>query len=47
MCTFGQVVAVTGHILSAKVHIWSSLLDFTQIINAVIIHLQRTKRHGD
>lgn len=44
MCTFGQVVAVTGHIhfrRKKKVHIWSSLLDFTQIINAVVVHLEQ------
>lgn len=25
-----------------KVHIWSSLLDFTQIIDAVVVHLKRS-----
>lgn len=43
MCTFGRVVALTGHIRfeKKKVHIWSSLLDFPQIIDAVIIHLEQ------
>lgn len=41
MCTFGQACCCfRSHPFSVKVHIWSSLLDFTQIINAVIIHLQ-------
>lgn len=39
-----EVVALTGHIRfekKKKVHIWSSLLDFPQIIDAVVIHLQQ------
>lgn len=33
-----QVTSISG---KKKVHIWSSLLDFAQIINAVIVHLEQ------